>query len=528
MPSKRQGSPAFPYVFAAVLLALALPFSASAQNAAVDVLHYRVEIVLPADESAIEAVAELTVRPVEANLESLKLDFAGLTIDSVTVNGKAARYERTNNRLTIATKRRSADPFRVAIRYHGQPKDGLLLRENKYGHPAAFADNWPNRARFWFPSIDHPSDKATVEFIVTARAAFDVIANGTLMSTTTLENGTKRTHWSESTPIPVHCMVIGATEFAIVPSGSDGGTEIAYWLYPRDRDQGIRQFGRVPEMLAHYAATIGPYPYDKLALVESSTKFGGMENASAIFLDEKRIGVDGSLEALAAHEIAHQWFGDSVTQRQWHDVWLSEGFATYFCNLFFEHADGRAAFLERMHNDRDDYLKAQQKQPRAINDPSIVELPKLLGPFTYEKGAWVLHMLRGIMGDRAFFAAVRDYYSAYRDRNAGTGELRVIMERHAGQPLDWFFQQWIFERGHPIFSTSWTWADGKVALDVEQKQTGTVFRVPTVIEVRSEAGAHRENVVIDERVERFEVDSEKRPSEVVLDPDEWVLKEMTQ
>src|SRR5688572_10359878 len=314
MPSNRQGSPAFPSAFAAVLLALALPFSASAQNAAVDVLHYRVEITLPADDSAIEAVAELTVRPVAASLESLKLDFAGLTIDGVTVNGRAARYARTGDRLTIATRRRSADPFRVAIRYHGKPKDGLLLRENKYGHPAAFADNWPNRARFWIPSIDHPSDKATVEFIVTARAAFDVIANGTLLSATTLENGTKRTHWSEATPIPVHCMVIGATEFAIVPSGVGGGTEIAYWLYPRDREQGIRQFGRVPEMLAHYAATIGPYPYDKLALVESSTKFGGMENASAIFLDEKRIGVEGSLEALTAHEIAHQWFGDSVTQ----------------------------------------------------------------------------------------------------------------------------------------------------------------------------------------------------------------------
>lgn len=525
MPFSRQGS-AFSFAVAAMLLLLALP--AAAQNASVDVLHYRVELVLPADGGAIEAVAELTVRPVTSTLESLKLDFAGLTIDAVTVNGKAARYERTGDRLTIATKRRNADPFRVAVRYHGKPKDGLLLRENKYGDPATFADNWPNRARFWIPSIDHPSDKATVEFIVTARESFDVIANGTLLSTATLENGTRRTHWSEATPIPVHCMVIGATDFDIVPGHGGGETEIAYWLYPRDREQGIRQFGRVPEMLAHYIATIGPYPYGKLALVESSTKFGGMENASAIFLDEKRIGEEGSLEALAAHEIAHQWFGDSVTQRQWHDVWLSEGFATYFCNLFFEHADGRAAFLERMHNDRADYLKAQQKEPRAIHDPSIVELTKLLGPFTYEKGAWVLHMLRGIMGDQAFFAAVRDYYSAYRDRNAGTGELRVIMERHAGQPLDWFFQQWIFERGHPIFATNWTWADGKVALDVEQKQTGPVFRVPTVIEVRSEAGNHRETVLIDERTERFEVGTRERPTEVVLDPDEWVLKEMTQ
>jgi aminopeptidase N len=512
---------------AALLLALfALPLLAqplAAQNPDVDVLHYRVDLTLSVD--AIEATTELTVRPVAPMLESLRLDFSGLTIDGVTVEGKAAHYARDGDRLTITTHRGNAEPFRVAIRYHGKPRDGLLLHANKYGDPSAFADNWPNRARFWIPSVDHPSDKATVEMLVTAPASYGVIANGALVETTTLADARKQTHWSESTPIPVHCMVVGATEMAIVPAGAANGIAIAYWLYPRDREHAA-QFGRVAEMLAYYSATIGAYPYEKLALVESSTKFGGMENASAIFLDEKRIDGKGTLEGLAAHEIAHQWFGDAVTQREWHDVWLSEGFATYFCNLFFEHADGRAAFLERMRADRATYLAAQQKQPRAINDPSIVELPKLLGPFTYQKAAWVLHMLRGIMGDRAFFAAIRDYYAAYRDRNASTGELRMIFERHAGQPLDWFFEQWIFGRGHPVFATSWTWQNGKVALDVEQKQSGAVFRVPTVIEVRGEAGAHRENVVIDERRERFEVESEARPAEVVLDPDEWVLREL--
>lgn len=510
----------------AALLAFALPLAA--QNADVDILHYRVELALPSSGNEIRATAELTVRPVTVPLPELRLDFAGLTVDAVTVDGLAATWQRSGERLTVATRRTTSDPFRVAIRYHGAPSDGLFLQANKHGDASAFADNWPNRAHYWFPSVDHPSDKATVEFLVTAPARYDVIANGTRVETTTLPDGLKRTHWSEPTRIPVHCMVIGATTFSVVRAGAERGTEVTYWLYPADREFGIRQFGRVPEMLDFYTAAIGPYPYDKLALVESSTKFGGMENSSAIFLDEKRINGQGSLEGLVAHEIAHQWFGDSVTQRQWHDLWLSEGFATYFSHLFFERTDGHDAFAKRMRTDRDDYLRAQEKAPRAINDPSIVELPKLLGPFTYEKAGWVLHMLRGIMGDRAFFAAVRDYYSAYRDRNASTGELRVIMERHAGQPLDWFFRQWIFEQGHPVFATSWTWQDGKVEVDVEQKQNGTVFRVPAVIEVRGEGAPHRENVLIDERRERFELESEARPAEVVLDPDEWVLKEAAQ
>ncbi|MFP5245080.1 MAG: M1 family metallopeptidase, partial [Thermoanaerobaculia bacterium] len=400
-----------------LVLALLCALPLAAQNASVDVLHYRVDLEVLKEESMC-ATAELTVRPV-ATLSSLQLDFIGLAIDTITVDGRPASFSRDGGKLSIALQPARTEPFRVAIRYHGKPEDGLILRTNKYRDPSAFADNWPNRARHWLPSVDHPSDKATVEFFVTAPAKFDVIANGRLVSTTTLPDGLKRVYWSEPTPIPVHCMVVGATEFTIVDAGP-----LSYWLYPEDRERGVAQFGRAPQVFDFFTKTIGPYPYEKLALVESSTRFGGMENSSAIFLDEKSINTPMPLEALVAHEIAHQWFGDSVTQRDWHDLWLSEGFATYFANLFYEHADGRAAFVERMRKDRQDYLDAQQRNPLAIHDRSIADLTKLLNRFTYEKGAWVLHMLRGILGDEAFFAAVRDYYAAYRDRNAATSELR--------------------------------------------------------------------------------------------------------
>ncbi len=504
-----------------IVLVCALPLGA--QNAAVDVLHYRIEMSLPAVGNEIAAMTELTVRPRATPLRELALDFGGLTIDEVTVDGEPASHERNGNRLTIAIGERPG-VFRARIRYHGTPADGLFLKTNKYGDPSVFADNWPNRAHHWFPSVDHPSDKASVEFVITAPDRFDVIANGTRMETTSLQNGTKRTHWSEATPIPVHCMVFGATEFSIVRVGEASATEVSYYLYPRDREHGMRELGRVPQILALYSELVGPYPYDKLALVESSTRFGGMENASAIFLDEKRIDGEGTLEGLAAHEIAHQWFGDSVSQRDWHELWLSEGFATYFGHLFFERAAGREAFLQRMRDDLREYVAAQREGARPIYDPSITDLFKLLNKQNYEKGAWVLHMLRGIMGDAPFFAAIREYYAAHRNGNASTDELRVIMERHAGQRLDWFFRQWIREAGHPVFATTWTWRDGKTRIDVEQKQAGMVFRIPAVIELRGATGS-RQSVLIDERRELFEIPSESRPAEVVLDPDEWVLKE---
>ena len=505
------------------LLLCAAPLAA-AQSAQVDVLHYAIELALPRSGTEITAAAELTLLPRSAPLATLQLDFGALTIDRVEADGQEAQFTREGERVNVRVDRKDQEPFRVRITYHGSPADGLVLRANKHGDWGAFADNWPNRAHHWFPSIDHPSDKATVDFTVTAPETFDVVANGTLLESTSLQNGDKLWRWRESTPIPVHCMVVGATQFAVVNAGEDDGVEISYWLYPRDRGHGT-QFGRVVQILDFFSATIGPYPYDKLAIVESSTRFGGMENASAIFLDEKRIQGKEDLERLVSHEIAHQWFGDSVSQRDWYDLWLSEGFATYFAALFAERAGGVPALRAAMADARSLYLNSTGASGRPIHDPAITDLTKLLNRLNYQKGAWVLHMLRGVIGDTAFFAGVREYYATYRNGNASTAELRAIMERHAGQPLEWFFRQWIYEPGHPVFTTKWTWREGRLLLDVAQTQPGTVFRMPATVEVRDAAGIRRVHVVVDERQERFEIESATRPTEVVLDPDGWILRE---
>jgi aminopeptidase N len=497
---------------------------AAAQNPAVDVLHYRIDVGVPAEGEEIAARVELTVKPVAKPLATLDLDFTGYTIDEVTVDGAPAAFTHERDQLRIATGGKS-ETFRASVRYHGKPSDGLIIRANKYGRRGVFADNWPNRAHLWFPSVDHPSDKATVELIVSAPPEYEVIANGLRVGTTTLPNGQKQTHWSESTPIPVHCMVFGAGGLSVVGVGSVDDTEITYYLDPEDRDIGVRQLGRTRQMVRIFSTMFGPFPYEKLALVESSTRYGGMENATAIFLDEKKLGSNVSLEPLVAHEIAHQWFGDAVTQKVWSDVWLSEGFATYFEAVFFERADGREAFLTHMRGERDIYLKANREKSRPVYDRPA-ELMQLLSAFTYEKGAWVLHMLRGIMGDGPFFAAVHEYYMRHRNGNASTADLQAIMERHAGQPLGWFFKQWIFEAGHPLYAFAWKWDAGKVAVTIEQKQTGALFRMPVVVEVRGNDRVQRETVLVDERREEIEFASEEAPTSVVMDPDEVILKEM--
>jgi aminopeptidase N len=497
-----------------------------------DAESYRIQLELQETGDEIRAETEIAFIVNADGVTEVPLDFGALTIDRVTVDGRdavAARHDNGKLNIRLPQSYRRGERFRVTMRYHGRPADGLYFKQNKHGDRTIFADNWPNRAHFWFPSIDHPYDKATVEFLITAPARYDVVANGELLETTSQQNGMKLTRWRSDVPTPVYCMVFGATEFSIIKAGGPGATPVYYYLFPRDRDHGARAMARAPRMVEYYSSLIGPFPYEKLAYVQSSTRFGGMENSSAIFLDEKAIKADGAIDGLLAHETAHQWFGDSVTEADWHHLWLSEGFATYFGALFFEHADGREAFVKSMLANKESYLKATEMHSRPIYDPAITDLFKLLNRNNYAKGAWVLHMLRRRMGDEKFFAGVRDYYRAYRERTALTEDFRRVMEKQAGHSLADFFQQWIYEPGHPVFDAAWHWdeATKSLRLRVRQTQTPTVFKFP--LEVLSQTGrtTKRDVVEVTEREQSFTFRLEARPTAVTLDPDEWLLKVLT-
>jgi aminopeptidase N len=499
------------------------------RNAALNALHYRLHLALSENSQEIQATTEIQFEFTRDGVREIALDLVRLTVDQVSEENRAAKFTHANGKLTIALSGsyRSGDRSVIAIKYHGRPADGLIMRKNKFGDYSVFADNWPNRARHWFPAIDHPYDKATVEFFVTAPARYDVIANGRLIETRSLQNGLKLTHWSEAAPIPTYCMVIGATDFAVVSMGEakTPGDEfpVYYYLYPQDRAAG-KGYGRAVQMVEFFSKLIGPYPYEKLALVESSTRFGGMENSSAIFFGENAFD-----EGVVSHEIAHQWFGDSVTEADWHHLWLSEGFATYFGHLFFEQTDGRDKFVKLMLEDREAYLRAYGKDPRPIVDPAITDLFKLLNANNYQKGGWALHMLRRVTGDEKFFAGIRDYYRAFRDRNALTDDFRKVMEKHHGQSLEWFFRQWIFEPGHPVLDATWRWDEGagELRLRVRQTQEKTIFRLSLDVEFKTGDSLQREIIQLSEREQTFTFSLKARPQSVALDPEEWALKVAT-
>ena len=470
----------------------------------------------------------LAVDAVEVDLAGAHAWDAGrqprdLAADTAGVGSAGVSFRHVAGKLHISLPGHAAegDTLDVRVTYHGHPDDGLILGRNIHGFPTAFADNWPNRARYWFPSIDHPSDKATVAFEVhlSPQSGRRVVANGRSVET----NDPSVYRWSIDRPIPTYTMVIGTAGFEVASVGKacsgTGCTEVTTWLFPQDADHGA-SFRRAADMVAWYSELIAPFPYDKLAHVQSSTRFGGMENVGAIFYPEQSIHEARDIELTVAHETAHQWFGNAVTESAWSHLWLSEGLATYFAALYFEHAEGSEAFREIMERYRTGYLRSDDSVTPIVW-PAEYNLFELLNANNYSKGAWVLHMLRRRLGDEAFFEGMRTYYRRHEHGLALTTDLRGALEAVSGASLEVFFDQWVFQPGHPMLNVLWDWSDGVVAVQIRQDQPSSwpTYAFPLDLAFVSSSGIVRHTAVIESRGAIIRLDLPERPTDLLVDPD---------
>jgi aminopeptidase N len=481
-------------------------------RAGVDVLSYDLSLELPQSGNVIYGVATLSVLHT-SRLDTLVLDLVRLTVDSVRSDGARIAFTRTPNEIHIPFQPNGKHAVRIDVAYHGAVEDGLIVRTDSAGRWTGFGDNWPNRARYWIPSVDHPSDKATVSWTVTAPAERTVVANGVLVDRTTLPDGRVRTRWRESHPIAVYLMVIAAAplvEYALGNTACGYGGDSAarpakncvkqfVYVAPEQRPTLPGAFSQAGEIVRYFSSLVGNFPYEKLAHLQSSTRFGGMENATAIFYDDAAFRTGRINEGLIAHETAHQWFGDAVTEREWPHLWLSEGFATYFADLWTAHAHGDSAFHAAMASIRSAVLADPADVPtHPVIDTVPRELLSLLNRNSYEKGGFVLHMLRRQVGDSAFFAALRDYYASYRDGTALTDDLRHEMERTSGQSLGWFFDQWLRRPGFPELDVTWTSepSSQQVTLDIVQGSRFGAYRFPLTVELQGANGATERATVV--------------------------------
>ena len=500
------------------------------RNSSADIQGYIFNLSLNDSTNRIVGEAEITVN-FKSNLNTFMLDLVskselfGMEVSDVFEDSLKANYSYEGNKLKINPSNSSSNQRIYKVMYHGVPERGLVIDTTKFGERSFFGDNWPNLARHWLPAVDHPSDKAIIEFRITAPEHYDVVATGEKIEESNLDNGFKLTIYKEPAPVAMKVVTIGVSKFASRLLDVVDGIPVSAWVYPENRLDGFSDYSVATDVMKYFIENIGPYSYAKLANMQAKTQWGGLENAGTISYFENSVTGKNEVEGLIAHEIAHQWFGNSASENDWNHVWLSEGFATYFAILYQESVYGDEKRKEELELDRKQIIDYYAKNPSPIVDPSIKDPMKVLSTNTYQKAGWVLNMLRHKLGEEIFWKGIRAYYAKYRNANAMTADFQKVMEEVSGENLESFFKQWIFTKGYPEIKWDWTYEKGKIKIELEQLQDHHLYNFPLEIEIQKDGKSIISSFQVNSKRSSFEIKVSSKPDMVNLDPNTWLLFE---
>ncbi len=505
--------------------------------------HLAADLTLDFDKKRVVGSASVRIRRVDPEAEALVLDAVGFDVTAVTFDGKEARFRNDGKTLDIHLGK-AANAGTVTIRYAATPRRGLYFLE-----PDAHVTTRPRQAwtqcqeedaRHFVPCHDKPHVKMTTEMRVTVPHGFSVLSNGALVSKDTPAQGPWTFHWKMDAPHPSYLLTLVAGEFHESADEADG-VPLTY-LVPKERAADVpRTFGRTPEMVRFFGQLLGvKFPWNKYAqVVVSDFIFGGMENTTATTLYEhtlldERAAIDVTSDDLIAHELAHQWFGDYVTCRDWSEGWLNEGFATFMEHVWREKMLGRDEYDVGVRNDLEAYVgEAHGRYRRPIVCQTYDAPLDLFDRHLYEKGGLVLHLLRTELGDALFWKGVSTYLQRHANGVVETRDLMRALEEVSGRSLGKIFDQFVFRPGHPEIELSLSWDKG--VLVVASKQTHShaddvpnVFDIGFFIEIVGADGtSRRERLSLGARAETFALPCAERPAFVVVDPDARILGEVT-
>jgi aminopeptidase N len=508
-----------------------------------DFIHYLIRLDIDIGGKAFKGRMTVTLRPLRDGLETVVLDAEEFTVSGVSSEqGEPLAFEQAPDRLSVSLPRafRHDETFSFTVAYEGRdPKNGLRFYDSSAERPAMVAsDSWPYGVRHWFPCYDYPNDKAVSEIIATVAAGNKVVANGHLVSVK--EDKTAATvtyHWLQDKPHSTYLIFLAAAPYTVVEDRL-GAVPVNYWVYAQHATQARRTYGKTPDMMAYFSSLFGyDYPWDKYDQVEVPFG-GGAESTSATAMGERviideRAEIDFPSLGIVSHELAHQWWGDLVTLRTWSEAWINESFATYCDYLYFGHALGPEEGAVNLLNKKNAYLQeARERYVRPIVFDRYESPPNIFDSHSYPKGALVLHMLRFILGDEAFFRTLSAFLHEHDFDVADTHDFMKTVKTVTGQNLDWFFEQWLYKPGHPVFevSSDWDEAAGMVRLRVRQVQDRSrgipVYRTPVRIGLVTENGTKTHQVWIEDEDEVFEFREAARPRLVRFDEGNFLLKEL--
>ncbi len=507
------------------------------RNYTIDIKHYTFYIQLSdsSDEIVGKALIEVTCK--KEGTRSIRLDLInktverqnkGMLVSSIMVDGKTVSYLHEKDALVIDLPiKAKGQNWIISIQYRGIPAGGLKIGKTKFGDRSFCNENWPNNARHWLPAIDHLYDKATSEFIVTAPSKYKVISNGLLQKETVLNNGFTITHWKQSVPVSPWLFVLGVAQFEVQDLSAFSGKPIQTWVYPQNKEAGFYDFKEpTKKVLQFYSNYVGPFAYEKLANIQSPSVSGGMETSSAIFYAENLITGTASvgLRDVIIHEIAHQWFGNAVTEKTWDDAWLSEGFATYFTLLFQENEYGHDYYMEGLKKAKRsiaNYLKKDSSFSIVKN--RTAELEPVTSTITYQKGAWVLHMLRAYIGNDNFKKGIQAYYKKYFNSNASTEDFINEMEKASSKKLKPFLDQWLNTTYTLTLNGGWTYNENNKTVSIQLIQdtkSDFLFDVPVDIAIHSAENDSAKIITIQLNTlnKHIEIPCKQKPTSLELDP----------
>jgi aminopeptidase N len=492
--------------------------------------HMRLAIEPDLQHGSISGDQKLSIVILQ-DTDNIELDAAELQVKSIAAGGKLD-FRSIDDKLVVKLGRtmKEGSKIELAISYSSKPRQGFyFVAPDKYypnKHLEAWTQGEATQAKYWFPCIDHPQVKFSSEISVTVQSGFTVISNGKLQKVEHL--GKKQTfHWFEANPHPAYLASVVVGKYAEIKEG-----KLQYYVPPERKQDAARSFDQTPKMMKFFEEYLGTkYPYEKYAQVTvQDFLYGGMENASCTTLTldtlhDKKAHIDFTSDYLVSHELAHQWFGDLVTCRDWQHIWLNEGFATYCEALYWEASRGTDEFQYYVMQTADDYFEeAGTRYTRPIVTKVYKHPDDLFDRHTYEKGGSVLHMLRHLVGDKYFRRSLQTYLQRFSNSTADTDDLRKVFELETGKSLQQFFDQWLFREGHPELKVDFSHDGDVIKLKVEQAQAVGPFEFTLEIKVAFARTKKIYRFKITEKDSAFQIPFDNEVEWFSVDPQFKILK----
>jgi aminopeptidase N len=517
-----------------------------------DVVNYTIRTRFDVPNRAVLGDETVTIKPLTGGFQSFDLDASSMKIESVTLadSNTALQFTQPKDKLSITLDRayEPNDSINVRVKYRATPEKGLYFIQQVRQASASLtkpAQIWsqgePEENHYWFPCYDFPDDKSTSEQFITTNADEIAISNGALLETINNPDGTHTFHWKMDEPHSSYLISMVIGNYAKLDD-TYKNIPVEYYTYKGTEAEARNAFAKTPEMMRVFSEKLDiEFPFNKYAqTIVANFIFGGMENVTATtHADTEILGnrsgeAQISTENLISHELAHSWFGDLVTCKDWSQAWLNEGFATFMEAVFREQQAGHEGYLAEMRSNTFLYfLEDSLKYRRPIVYDRYSAPIDLFDATLYKKGALILHMLRYTVGDEMFWKALHKYLSENRDKNVETSDLQRAFEETTGQKLDWFFDQWVYKAGYPELRVRsfYDLRAHTITLDVTQTQgtelnTPAVFRLPVDVEFVTVKGARVEHIEINERHQRFTFKLDSKPLKINFDKDERILKKL--